>query len=115
MFGTGSIAWNSKQEATVALSTCKAEYMALSHTAHEAIWLREVLAGLGLKQTTIEIKRDNQWAIAVAKNPEDHTRMKHVAIHYHFVREKVQEQVVQVTYVPTSENVADILTKALPH
>ena len=57
---------------------------------------------------------DNQGAIALAKNPVHHQRSKHIDIKYHFIRSQVEDGSVQLMYVPTSNNVADIFTKALP-
>lgn len=56
---------------------------------------------------------DNQGAIAIARNPIGHARTKHIDIRYHFIRETLQEGTIDLCYCPTSEMVADILTKPL--
>ena len=56
---------------------------------------------------------DNQGCIALAKNPKHHLRTKHIDVQYHFIREKVEEEVIKLRYCPTQEMVADVLTKAL--
>jgi hypothetical protein len=89
--------------------------MAASAAAQEAIHLRRLLESLGFKQEgpTI-IYDDNQGAIAMTENPVMHKRSKHIDIRYHFVREAVARRDIKLTYVPTSEQAADLLTKPLP-
>ena len=115
MLANGAVSWMSKKQATVALSTAEAEYIALSEATQEAIWLQRLLTDIGvpLKGPTV-IHEDNQGAFAIARNPVAHARTKHIDIRYHFVREGIQNGAVDLTYVPTDEMVADILTKPLP-
>ena len=111
----GAVSWLSQKQATVALSTAKAEYIALSSAIQEAIWLRQLMNDLKLKvEAPIEILEDNQGAIALAKNPVGHKRTKHIDIRYHFIREAVRAGSVNLTYCPTKDMVADIFTKPLP-
>jgi hypothetical protein len=115
MFGRGAVSWSSKRQASVAVSTTEAEYMALSHAIREAVWLKrlmEQLLGEELKPTTIHV--DNQSCIKLVKNPQFHARTKHIELHYHFSREKVEEGVVEVQHCPTKLMVADSLTKPVP-
>jgi Reverse transcriptase (RNA-dependent DNA polymerase). len=117
--GSGAISWKSKKQPSVALSSCEAEYMAQTQATREAIWLRRLLQELqGTTKTgelpTTVIFGDNQGAIALTKNPEHHERSKHISIQWHFTREKVEEGLVDIRYTPTSKQVADGLTKALP-
>jgi hypothetical protein len=118
--GTGAISWSSKRQRTVALSSCEAEYMGQTATAKEAAWLRGLLQEL-LKEyrevpelKTTVIFGDNQGAIAISKNPQFHTRTKHIDIQNHYCREKVNDGTVEFQYIPTGKQVADGLTKALP-
>ena len=108
----GPISWQSKKQGVVALSTCEAEYVALSAAVQEAIWLKKLLADLGVvpKQPVV-IMED---ALAVAKNPIAHTRTKHIDIRYHFIREAVRDQKFNLCYCPTKKMLADLLTKPLP-
>ena len=109
------MSWLSKKQATVALSTTEAEYVALSTATQEAIWLRRLLTDVGGPlEEPIVINEDNQGAIAMAKNPVGHARTKHIDIRYHFVREGVQNGAIFLNYVATDEMIADILTKPLP-
>eukprot|EP00253_Pinus_taeda_P031971 PITA_31971 len=112
--GSGVIAWSSKKQSTVALSSCEAEYQALCAATCEAIWLRRLLkyAGKEQKQPT-SIKSDNQSTIKLAYNPVFHKNTKHIDTHFHFVREKIQSNEIAVEYCKTCDNVADIFTKPL--
>jgi len=114
--GSGAISWSSKRQTVVALSSCEAEYMGETQATKEAIWLRSLLKELLGKEepaATI-IYGDNQGAIALAKNPQFHARTKHITIQHHFVQEKQTEGKVDLQYIPTEQQVADGLTKALP-
>jgi hypothetical protein len=112
--GGVSVCWKSKRQPTVALSTSEAEYMALSSAAQMAIWLRRLLSDLSFVQTKATvIFEDNQGCIAIAKNPVNHERTKHIDIKYHFVRELIEANEVAVTYLQTEDMLADILTKGL--
>lgn len=109
----GAVSWLSKKQSTVALSTAEAEYVALSQASQECVWLRRLLSDLGMDVTPVVILEDNQGAIAIAKNPVDHSRTKHIDIRYHYIRECVQNGQIQVKYCPTHNMKADILTKPL--
>jgi len=115
--GSAVISWSLKLQPSVALSTCEAEYIGQTNATKEAIWLKrlldEVRPELGLQAQATVIYCDNQGAIALAKNPQFHARTKHIDIQHHFVREKVNEGLVQLKYIDTNEQVADGLTKAL--
>jgi hypothetical protein len=79
--GVGTISWNYKRQPTIALSTTEAEYMATCQCTKEAIWLRKLMADVGLVQDgAINIMCDNQGCIALAKNPTHHSRTKHIDI-----------------------------------
>ena len=114
MLGDGAISWNSKKQPTIALSTTEAEYMAISQCTREALWLRQLMSDVGLEQEkSTLVMCDNQGAIALVKNPTHHSRSKHIDIQHHFIREKVEEVLIELKYVPTEHMVADVLTKAL--
>jgi hypothetical protein len=114
-FGGGAVSWKSVRQRAVALSTAEAEYMALSDASREATWLRWLLEDM-LGQPLpgpVPIMEDNQAAIQIAENPVHHDRSKHIDIRFHFTRDKIKDQTITVAYVHTSEQQADILTKAL--
>ena len=109
--GGAAVSWTSRLQQTVALSSAESEYMAASAASQEAIHLRRLLESLGFKQEgPTVIYDDNQGAIAMTKNPVMHRRTN---IRHHFVREAVARRDVTLVYVPTSEQAADLLTKAL--
>ena len=106
------ISWKSKKQASVALSTCEAEYVALSIACQELIYLSRLISELlPTKLSTAILMNDNQGALALIKNPVKHSKAKHIDIRYHFTRECYQNNQVVLDYVPSSENVADIFTK----
>ena len=88
--------------------------MALTQATKEGMWLRTFFSELGFPLTSLSISGDNQGAIALAKNPEFHTRTKHIRLQYHFIREAVEEGLVNISFIPTASMPADILTKGLP-
>jgi hypothetical protein len=109
-----AVSWSSKLQLSPALSSTEAEYMACSRAAQEAIWLRKLLEELGFAQDTpTDLLGDNQGSIALAKNPGDHPRTKHIALRYHFIRFTITNGSINLDYVPTGEMAADGLTKSL--
>ena len=112
--GNSLISHMSKKQATVALSTAESETHAAIQATKEAIWLRDILGELHLDQrgpTTIYC--DNQAAIALSRNPEYHSRSKHVNRKYHFLRENVESGTIELKFVGSTEMAADGLTKPL--
>ena len=81
----------------------------------QVLWMRQMLKDLGVQIIEpISIMCDNTSAINIFKNPVQHVRTKHIAIRYHFLKDKVTDGEVKLDYIPTSEQVADIFTKPLP-
>ena len=113
LFGNSPISWSSKLQKTVALSSCEAEYMALKEAFKEQIWLFTLFRQLGLSYSKQPIWTDSQSAMALARNPEHHARTKHIDIQYHFVREALQDKLIDMRYIPTNDQIADGLTKPL--
>jgi hypothetical protein len=112
--GKGVVSWNSKRQPTIALSTTEAEYMAASQSIKEAIWLRQLFEDVGFAQVeATRIMCDNQGCIALAKNPTHHSRTKHIDVQHHFIREKIEDKVIDLKYCPTEHMIADVLTKGL--
>ena len=106
------VSWKSKKQQTVALSTCKAEYIALAETVQEGKFLKQLCVDLGILQVSnsILINADNQGAIKLAKNPAFHKRSKHIDVKFHFIRSEVQQGAVSLSYVASEDNLADIFT-----
>ena len=111
----GAISWRSKKQSIVALSSCEAEYISACTAAKEAIWLSNVLQNLlGTESPSpITVLMDNQGSIKSAQNTSINARNKHIDIRHHFVREAVAKKEVALAYCPTTDQVADILTKPL--
>jgi hypothetical protein len=104
------VSWFSRKQKSVALSLAEAEYMAAS----QALWLRKMLVGLfGVQLRPTVIYCDNQSCIKLSENPVFHDQSKHIEIRYHFIRYYVQRGAVELQYISTEKQVADILTKAL--
>ncbi len=98
----------------MALSTAEAKYMAASTTSCEAIWLRKLLVNLFRRRMeATRILFDNHSCIKLSENLVFHDRSKHIDVRCHFVIDCVQQGAIQLSYTPTGEQVADILTKAL--
>lgn len=113
----GPVSWSSQRQKTVATSTMDAEYNAAAEAAKEAIWIRNFINDLRIPGTHIEtvpLYIDNNSALKLTRNPEFHNRSKHIDVKHHFVREKVEEGVINTQRVQTRDNLADVLTKALP-
>lgn len=112
--GSGVITWSSKKQATIALSTSEAEYVAATSAACQAIWLRRILADLQQEQRgPTEIFCDNKATISMAKNPTFHSKTKDIELCHHFIRHLAAKEEIVLKYCCTNDQVADILTKAL--
>jgi transposase InsO family protein len=106
------ISWKSKKQQTVALSSCEAEYMALASSTQEALFLRMLTKEFALQQTDpICIHGDNQGSLDLVRNPVSHDRSKHIDIKFHFIREKFTKGLIDVSHVPSGDNIADMMTK----
>ena len=115
MLAGGPISWQSRQQVSVALSTMEAEYMAACAATQEAIWLRLLLKDLHILDgdQPMIIREDNTACMAYAKNPIDYKKSKHIDVKYHFVRERVAAGEIVLEYVPSADQLADILTKPM--
>jgi hypothetical protein len=108
------VSWTSKKQRTVAQSTCEAELYAEAAAIQEVLWLRGLLLELGLHvRSGSVVHGDNQSTIAVSKNGIKGERTKHVDVKYRFITETIEAGTVQLKWVPTTEQHADIFTKAL--
>lgn len=109
------VSWATRKQGSVALSSCEAEYVALSQATSEGCWIRSILLDLNVIDSGVPIHMycDNQSAIKVAKNPENHKRLKHVDIRWHFVRDKVANGILKLSHISGNEQTADIFTKPL--
>ena len=111
----GAVLWNLRKQALVSLSTTESEYVAVTHAAKEAIWIRMFLGDILSPLTKpMVLYCDNQSTIAVTKNDQYHAHKKHIEIRYHLIQESISREVIEIRYCPTENMVADIFTEALP-
>lgn len=114
MMAGGPVFWMSKRQDVVALSTTEAEYIAMAKGVQQARWVHQFLSEIGHKAPLPSIiKCDNQGAIAISENPKFHSRVKHIDIRFHYLRDAVERGEVQIEYISSEDNPADILTKSL--
>ncbi|MCO5608028.1 hypothetical protein L7F22_062231 [Adiantum nelumboides] len=113
-FGSAVVTWSSKKQPTVALSSTKAEYRG-AVAACEVAWLEMLLQDLEIQvQDPVVIYCDNFSSIQLAsQNPVFHACTKHIEVHYHFIRERVLDGNIDLAYVGTEDQAADLFTKAL--
>ena len=108
------VSWQSKKQSSVALSTCESELYAECSAAQELQWLRGLMREIGVERDgTAVLYGDNQSAIAAAKNGVRTERTKHIDIRYHFISDVIERGHLRMEWVPTDQQQADILTKAL--
>jgi len=109
------IVWVSKLQQSVALSSTESEYVALSLCCQDVAWTRNLLDQLGFKQhEPTNVFEDNASCIKIAESKRQMPGVKHVEIRYHFVRDMVQQGIVRLSPIGTTEMLADTLTKCLP-
>jgi Reverse transcriptase (RNA-dependent DNA polymerase)/Integrase core domain/GAG-pre-integrase domain len=109
----GVISWSSRLQPTVAVSTTEAEYMSASSAVKEALWLRKLFVAFGIDATPVQMFCDNQAAIKLIKHPIASMRSKHIDVQHHFVRERAARGEVMFQYCPSSDMIADCMTKPL--
>ncbi|GKC38211.1 retrovirus-related pol polyprotein from transposon TNT 1-94 [Tanacetum coccineum] len=112
--GEKLVSWSSKKQRSTAISTTEAEYIAMSGCCAQILWMRSQLKDYGFEFNKIPLYCDNKSAIALCCNNVQHSRSKHIDIRHHFIREQVENRVVELYFVETNYQLADILTKALP-
>lgn len=111
--GCNLVSWSSRKQKSVSRSSTEAEYRALANTTSEVIWIQNMMAELGITVQIPLLWCDNLGATNLTVNPVYHSRMKHVQIDVHFVRDQVAQKKLTVCYLSTKDQIADILTKPL--
>ena len=113
-FGNTLLAWKSRKQVTVSLSSAKAEYRSMRRVVAELSWLSRLLHELTITNITpIPVKCDNHATIYIVKNPIFHERTKQIELDCHFVWHKLTEGLIRLSHVPTQHQLADILTTPL--
>jgi hypothetical protein len=97
----------------LSLSTAEAEYIAAGHCCAQLLWMRQTLRVYGYKLSKVPLLCDNESAIRMAENPVEHSRTKHINIRYHFLRDHQQRGDIEIAYINTKDQLADIFTKPL--
>nr|GEW51501.1 retrovirus-related Pol polyprotein from transposon TNT 1-94 [Tanacetum cinerariifolium] len=111
--GERLISWSSKRQKSTAISSMEAEYIALSGCCAQILWMRSKLSDYGLAFNKIPMYCDNKSAIALCCNNVQHSRSKHIDIRYYFIKEQVENGVIELYFVNTEYQLADLFTKAL--
>nr|GFB07686.1 retrovirus-related Pol polyprotein from transposon TNT 1-94 [Tanacetum cinerariifolium] len=109
--GEKLVSWSSKKQDCMVLLTAKAEYVSLSACCAQVLWMRTHLTDYGFHK--ILNYCDSKSAIAISCNPVQHSRTKHIAVRYHFIKEHVEKGTIELYFVKTDYQLADIFTKAL--
>ncbi|GJW20788.1 hypothetical protein Tco_0031410 [Tanacetum coccineum] len=108
------VSWSSKKQKSNTISTTKAEYIAMSGCCAQILWMRSQLTDYGFAFNNVPLYCDNKSAIALCCNNVQHSWSKHIDIRHHFIREQVENGVVELYFVTTDYHLTDIFTKALP-
>ena len=108
------MSWSSKRQISTSISSTEAEYIAMSSCCAQILWMRSQLSDYGFAYNKILMYCDNKSAIALCCNNVQHSRSKHIDIRHHFIREQVEKGIVELYFVKTEFQLADIFTKALP-
>ncbi|KAL8101713.1 hypothetical protein AgCh_033560 [Apium graveolens] len=112
--GGNLVTWRSKKQSVVARSSAEAKFRAIALGVCEALWLKRILEELRMtSKPTINMFCDNQAALSIARNPVHHDRTKHIEIDRNFIKVKIDKGIINMLYIPTRSQIADMLTKAL--
>nr|GEW97927.1 hypothetical protein [Tanacetum cinerariifolium] len=112
--GEKLVSWSSKKQDCTVLSTAEAKYVSLSACCAQVLWMRTQLMDYGFHFKKIPIYCDSKSAIAISCNLVQHSRTKHIAVRYHFIKEHVEKGMTELYFVKTDYQLADLFTKALP-
>ncbi|GJU57056.1 hypothetical protein Tco_1234822 [Tanacetum coccineum] len=112
--GDKLVSWSSKKQKSTTILTTEAEYLAMSGCCAQILWMRSQLTDYGFAFNNIPLYCDNKSAIALCCNNVKHSRSMHIDIRHHFIKEQVENGVVELYFVTTDYQLADIFTKALP-
>ncbi|GKE32043.1 hypothetical protein Tco_1451365 [Tanacetum coccineum] len=108
------VSWMSKKQDYTAMSSAEAEYVTLSASCTQVMWMRTHLKDYGLNYNKIPLYCDSQSAIAISCNPVQHSRTKHIHTRYHFIKEQVENGIIELYFIRTEYQLAYMFTKSLP-
>ncbi|GJS52413.1 hypothetical protein Tco_0625775 [Tanacetum coccineum] len=111
--GDKLVSWSSKKQDCTSMSSAEAKYVSLSACCAQVLWLRTQLTDYGFHFDKIPMYCDSKAAIAISCNPVQHSRTKHIDVRYHFIKEQVEKGIVELFFVGTEYQLADLFTKAL--
>ena len=115
LLASRAVSWSSKKQTIVALSTVQAKYVATTHAAKQILWHQSLFNELEIQQPeTSTLFSDNQAAISISHHPKFYACTKHIDIAHHFLRNLVKSGTIEIIYIQTWENLADVFTKGLP-
>nr|GEZ16036.1 retrovirus-related Pol polyprotein from transposon TNT 1-94 [Tanacetum cinerariifolium] len=112
--GDKLVCWSSKKQNCVSISTAESEYVAVSSCCAQVLWMRTQLTDYGFFYDKVPIYCDSKSAIAISYNRVQHTRTKHIDVRYHFIKDHVEKGTIELYFVGTEYQLADLFTKSLP-
>ncbi|GJU54027.1 hypothetical protein Tco_1227741 [Tanacetum coccineum] len=112
--GDELVSWMSKKQDCTVMSSAEAGYVALSASCAQVMWMRTQLKDYGFNHNKIPLYCDSQLAITISCNPVQHSRTKHIHTRYHFIKEQVKNGIIELYFVRTEYQLADMFIKALP-
>jgi hypothetical protein len=107
------VSWSSKKQNCVSLSTAESEYVAAASCCSQVLWMKSQLLDYGYRMLRIPIYCDSKSAIAISHNPIQHSLTKHIDIRYHFLKDNILKENIEMFFIPSIEEIADVFTKAL--
>ncbi|KAK1408895.1 hypothetical protein QVD17_41029 [Tagetes erecta] len=114
LLGGNLVTWRSKKQKVVSLSSAESEFRGIAKGITEILWLRKIMKEIGAPfKRPVRLKCDNKAAIKISENPVEHDRTKHVEIDRHFIKEKIEDGTIEIPFVKSEDQLADILTKAV--
>ena len=113
LLGRSLVSWSSKRQNCVSLSTTEAEYVAAASCCAQFLWMRQTLKDYGVTCDKVPLLCDNESAIRISYNSVQHSKTNHIEICHHFFRDHIKHGEIEIIYVNTQEQLADIFTKPL--